>query len=721
MRKYFISLLVFSFAQVLFSQWNYLQIQHPQQTWRYGQGTIDQAVISIKPKGNYQQYDLYLTLSAKDLGFTSSDSVEVQMDFSLPKEAIVNDLWLWIDDVTIMRGIILDRWTASNIYENIVKRRRDPALLMKNSSVQYSLRIYPMQGNKSRKVKITYLLPMAFSGSNAQTPIPTNILRLSKTTLPKVTTLFWNTPEFSSPRFNELATGFEANPRLDAETGKNYYYGEISGSALQGNVTFSATTKNQSVLLGRYSKPDKADEGYFLLSFNPSNIFSINTEQKITFLFEFDESKSAYSTLSLINNLKSFMSSNFTKKDSFNFIFSGAQIKRMKPSGWYGGDSATIENVFNAITQNMLQNANNMQALITDGIDFIRSNGNNGALWLIAGTDAYNHHSVANPAIASITTLLKPNIPIFVTDISNWSVVYSYFNSKYYYGNDYFYENLTRLTGSVFVSYRQNPVLQSNLSAVFDQIRGTIQSFDLITRIEGGFCSNRFTNISTTSSDIPIDRTITQVGRFNGSFPFVLEIAGIYKGTTLTTKVTIHDSSVVNVDNSLETIWAGNQILALESLPENNNNTKTILDASLTYRVLSRYSTFLALEPSDTLPACTTCRDESKLVSVGNRKNPLIPNNDSLLYAYPNPFNPETKLKMRLPKGVNPASATFQIFNVLGQRVKSFDISSLTSESFTEIVWNGESDAGVKVTSGVYFAVLSTPVKRTSLKLLMMK
>ncbi|MBI2428966.1 MAG: T9SS type A sorting domain-containing protein [Ignavibacteriales bacterium] len=721
MKRILVFLLFATFSSQMFSQWNYLQIQHPQQTWRYGQGTIDQAVVSIKPKGNYQQHDLYLTFSAKDLGFTSSDSVEIQMDFSLPKEAIVSDLWLWIDNTTIMRGIILDRWTASNIYENIVKRRRDPALLMKNSAVQYSLRIYPMQGDKSRKIKISYLLPVSFTGGNAQVPIATNILRLSKNTLSKTTVLYWNTPEFTNPRFDQIASGFESSTRWDTATSKTYYYGEISPLALQSDLMFSTSTKSQSVFLGRYIRPDKVNEGYFLLSFNPSNIFNITTAQKITFLFEFDEAKSANSTLSLINNLKSFMMSNLTAKDSFNLIFSGAQIKRMKTSGWYGGDSATIETVFNTITQNMLQNASNMQALITDGIDFIRTNGNKGVLWLVAGSDSYNHHSIANPAITSITSLLKPNIPIFVTDISNWSVVYSYFNSRYYYGNDYFYENLTRQSGSVFTSYRQNSILQSNFATVFDQIRGTIQSFDMITRIENGFCSNRFTNFSTTSSDVPIDRTITQVGKFNGTFPFVLEIAGIYKGSTLTTKVTIHDSSVVNVDEALETIWAGNQILSLESLPQSNSNTKTILDASLTYRVLSKYSAFLALEPSDTLPACITCRDESKLVFVGNRENPLIPNNDSLLYAYPNPFNPETKLKVRLPNGVTSSSATLQIFNVLGQRVKTFDVSSLKSESFTEIVWNGESDAGVRVTSGVYFAVLSTPVKRSSLKLLMMK
>jgi hypothetical protein len=96
-----------------------LRIQHPQQTWRSGQGTIDEAIISIRPQGIYMEYGLYLTFSARDLNFTAADSVEVQFFFDLPPEAIVHDLWLWVDD-QIVRALILDRWTASSIYENII-------------------------------------------------------------------------------------------------------------------------------------------------------------------------------------------------------------------------------------------------------------------------------------------------------------------------------------------------------------------------------------------------------------------------------------------------------------------------------------------------------------------------------------------------------------------------------------------------------------------------
>ena len=64
-----------------------LRIMHPQQTWRFGQGTIEEAIISIRPQGIYMEYGLYLTFSARDLSFTAADSVEVQFNFDLSQSA----------------------------------------------------------------------------------------------------------------------------------------------------------------------------------------------------------------------------------------------------------------------------------------------------------------------------------------------------------------------------------------------------------------------------------------------------------------------------------------------------------------------------------------------------------------------------------------------------------------------------------------------------------
>jgi Ca-activated chloride channel family protein len=191
--------------------YNSLTIQDPRQTWRLGQGTIEHAVVSLRPQGVYTEVGLYLTFSARGLNFTSQDSVEVQLYFDLPEEAIVHDLWLWVDD-QIMRALLMDRWSASGIYEGIVKRRRDPAILFKNSETQYELRIFPMVGSGERKIKLTYLVPAQWSATAVTSLLPAHIFRLSKSPLTAVNVLFWPAPDWQNPRVVEFPeTHFESS------------------------------------------------------------------------------------------------------------------------------------------------------------------------------------------------------------------------------------------------------------------------------------------------------------------------------------------------------------------------------------------------------------------------------------------------------------------------------------------------------------------------------
>ncbi|MBP1679417.1 MAG: hypothetical protein H6Q29_1328, partial [Bacteroidetes bacterium] len=142
-------------------QYAWLMVQHPQETWRYGTGTIEDATIVLKPKGTHMQCDLYLQFSPRGVFSSASDSVEVRFDFSIAPSASLTDMWLWVEE-DIMKALILDRWTASTIYENIVKRRRDPCLVLKEGTDYYDVKIYPLPGNGRRRIMLSYVIPMTW-------------------------------------------------------------------------------------------------------------------------------------------------------------------------------------------------------------------------------------------------------------------------------------------------------------------------------------------------------------------------------------------------------------------------------------------------------------------------------------------------------------------------------------------------------------------------------
>ena len=87
------------------------------------------------------------------------------------------------------------------------------------------------------------------------------------------------------------------------------------------------------------------------------------------------------------------------------------------------------------------------------------------------------------------------------------------------------------------------------------------------------------------------------------------------------------------------------------------------------------------------------------------------------LDASPNPFNPRTVLSFTLPAD-GPAEVT--LFDMRGRKVRTLCDEVLEAGDH-ELVWNGNDDAGRRLTSGVYLARLSTDDGTVVRKLSIMK
>ncbi len=94
--------------------------------------------------------------------------------------------------------------------------------------------------------------------------------------------------------------------------------------------------------------------------------------------------------------------------------------------------------------------------------------------------------------------------------------------------------------------------------------------------------------------------------------------------------------------------------------------------------------------------------DDVKIVaSTGASANNNIPvYNSVLIDNYPNPFNPETTISFSVAQASS--FVNLDIFNIKGQKVKTL-VNSEINSGFHSVVWDGTSDNGKPVTSGVYF------------------
>ena len=144
------------------------------------------------------------------------------------------------------------------------------------------------------------------------------------------------------------------------------------------------------------------------------------------------------------------------------------------------------------------------------------------------------------------------------------------------------------------------------------------------------------------------------------------------------------------------------------------SNEITILDAR-TDTILSTYAAGqnprgIALD----LPSITGSETAIGEVAV-------TPDAFSLLPNYPNPFNASTQITYVVPELLDQqADIELQIFNLLGQQVRTL-VRQRQDAGIYRVEWDGKSEMGNDLASGVYILILRTAADRAVQKMLLLR
>jgi hypothetical protein len=147
-------------------------------------------------------------------------------------------------------------------------------------------------------------------------------------------------------------------------------------------------------------------------------------------------------------------------------------------------------------------------------------------------------------------------------------------------------------------------------------------------------------------------------------------------------------------------------------------------------RVVGKKDTLTILTGS-TLPAqftlIVTVYDQSDSVShawsvqqatgVAEHGSGQLPQSNRLVQNYPNPFNPETTITCELAAS---QEIDLKIYNIAGQCIRTL-YSGRAQAGYHRLVWNGRSDTGEPVSSGVYSCVLRGEGYHQTIKLVFLK
>jgi flagellar hook assembly protein FlgD len=100
---------------------------------------------------------------------------------------------------------------------------------------------------------------------------------------------------------------------------------------------------------------------------------------------------------------------------------------------------------------------------------------------------------------------------------------------------------------------------------------------------------------------------------------------------------------------------------------------------------------------------------------VGAGEEDVVPSIASISQNYPNPFNPTTTISYNLSAEYS-ENAELIIYNLKGQKVKSFTLSNQPELAEGSVTWNGTDSQDRKVSSGLYLYKIESDSKSSETK-----
>lgn len=738
--------LLILFTSILYSQYSfgydYFSINKPNSTsWNVnGKGTIKNTQISVFPRGIYAEVSITFEVSAEGAnGIQAGDTLEAVIDFSLPQKSLVIDSWLWIDDTTIVQAKHLDRWTATNIYENIVRRvRRDPSLLTKSYwGDNYNIKIYPLMYTTPRKAKITYLVPLENNGDYGFAPLPVNIVNLSKTIGNISLKLFENDSDYT-------------NPVVDNGVGLSYTEGtenslKFFATTLSGGATAFAATKIKynsnypnKISFSQYPLKDSENEGYYEVSFKINDFLKMPKTKRLCVVVDYDSIYSSLTATELKQSVTEYLKTYLDSTDYFNVVFGGKTIKKHSED-WVLAKKSNIETAFST-ESNYKSDTTGQEKLLNTVVDFVNAKDSSARIMLITSNIKRYKADTALKISDRVVKRMNNKTAIDIFDHYVFYYLsstggnfvaynpYTVINGNWYYGNELFYTDLCKKTGGNYYEIRNYSYyyyysyysIKSSFDYYLTQnsqyIDGTFSAFDFQVSSNEGFTYGRYMVKNVDLTKVSPSAEISMVGKYSGKLPLKVQVSGIHRGKTYARSYSFDATTANNEGSIVERHWWGQYILQNE-ISYQNQTISEVVDAAIKYRILCRQTAFLCLEPSLGGEVCKDCVDGVPLTQEnqypftdGLASSTTEENVENVVKAYPNPATEKVTFEFSNTKN---ETVVIQIFSSTGQLIKTITVDPKD----TKVEWLLTFENGERVPRGLYLAVITIGKKSQTLKI----
>lgn len=247
----------------------------------------------------------------------SNANLEGYFLFPVPKGCVIKNFSMDINGKK-MQAELLDADKARKIYEDIVRKLKDPALLEYSEQALFKVRIFPMEGRKEKHIEISYSELLEKDNNTQEYIFPLNTKKYSASELKnisfkidvessqKIKTVYSPTHEMEVNRKDDkhATIGFEA-------------------SSLKNNLDMRLFIgfDNSKIGLSLLSYKETGEDGFFLLNIDPGLVKAADNIVKKDITFVLDVSGSmAGKKMEQAKKALTFCVENLNPSDKFEII-----------------------------------------------------------------------------------------------------------------------------------------------------------------------------------------------------------------------------------------------------------------------------------------------------------------------------------------------------------------------------------------------------------------
>lgn len=297
----------------------------------------------------------------------SGRQVEIELMFPLPAAGGIQNFILMVDGKEIP-GQLLNKDEARSIYEGIVRRKQDPALMEYAGNGLYRTSVFPVPAGGSRTISLKYTILCSQKGGNVQFIYP------------------FGTQKFSSSRIGRIQ--FTANITADKEV-RNIFspshpilvdrrqskqtvvsWSETNSLPMQDfKLYFTPSEQEVSVTMMSYMASEET-EGSFLMLINPS--IKSNTETRIAkdVIIAIDKSGSmSGQKIEQARKAAEFVLNNLTKDDRFNIVVYESSVNNYQ-SGLIAASPESIRDAVSFVGRIQASGGTNINEALSRSLSF---------------------------------------------------------------------------------------------------------------------------------------------------------------------------------------------------------------------------------------------------------------------------------------------------------------------------------------------------------------